>query len=215
MASKKNHKRELLVAGYVRNVETIHKIKSVPIEINDIIYLYQRLLDVWNKKYSNEGVVIDESTGIMSVNSEEDVTAYGSIIVSKDVFKWRIKLVSVGENDIVTPSFIGIIENEEALLMRYQDRFHWDRNGCQLCGGSGSLYSSMPGILKPLHGNYQCRWKKQDDILEMTLDLNEHTLSYKVNDTDFGVAFKNIRQNEYRLAWSTFDAKGAIFMLMD
>ena len=53
---KKNYRRELLVAGYVRDMKTIHKIKNVPSEINDIIYSYQRLLDVWNKKYSNKSV---------------------------------------------------------------------------------------------------------------------------------------------------------------
>ena len=40
-------------------------------------------------------------------------------------------------------------------------------------------------------------WCKDGDVLEMTLDLDQATLSFKVNDEDFGAVFKNIKKRSY------------------
>ena len=38
------------------------------------------------------------------------------------------------------------------------------------------------------------------DVVQMTLDLDECTLSFKVNDIDYGVAFDSIEKTNYRAA---------------
>ena len=212
MATSKNRRRELLVAGYVRNLETLLTI-NVPIEITDIIYLYQRLLDTWNRKYSHKDITIDENAGIMKINVAEHVTAYGTLVVSKGVFKWKIKILSTDEGTNA-PSWIGIVEDDESLLQRYYNNSNWDHNGCQLCGGSGSLYSKQVGIIKNAM-NYNCRWSEQGDVLEMTLDLDQQKLSFVVNGEDFGVRFENVKLSKYRIAWTSFCAKNAEFMFLD
>ena len=43
----------------------------------------------------------------------------------------------------------------------------------------------------------------------MMLDLDKLTLSFKVNDAVYGIAYNNIKQAKYRAAvwfWSEFDA---------
>ena len=44
--SKKDNRQELLVAGYIRNVEKSYQM-NIPGDITDIIYLYQRIYDEW------------------------------------------------------------------------------------------------------------------------------------------------------------------------
>ena len=124
-----------------------------------------RLLDTWNRKYSHKDITIDENAGIMRVNVAEHVTAYGTLVVSQGVFKWKIKILSTdyGTN---APSWIGIVEDDESLLQQYYNNSHWDNNGCQLCGGSGSLYSKQPGIIKNVM-NHRCSWSERGDVLEL------------------------------------------------
>ena len=62
--------------------------------------------------------------------------------------------------------------------------------------------------------NYECRWSNKDEILVVILDLNEKTLSFKVNDKDVGVALKNIKPANYRLAFSKLECKGSEFVLL-
>ena len=131
---------------------------------------------------------------------------------------WKIKILSVANNseDGDIASWVGIVVDDEELLEKYQDNFNWSRNGCQLCAGSGALYSSMEGISKSrMLNGYIHKWTKKSDILEMKLDLNQQTLSYKVNDTDIGAAFTNLKQTAYRLAWSTYIGEESAFMITD
>ena len=37
------------------------------------------------------------------------------------------------------------------------------------------------------------------DVIEMILDLTQLTLSFKINDIDYGVAYENIIKDKYRL----------------
>ena len=46
--------------------------------------------------------------------------------------------------------------------------------------------------------SYGCECN-ENDIIEMTLDCNQWTLSYKINDKDFGKAF-DVKPNKYRAA---------------
>ena len=51
---------------------------------------------------------------------------------------------------------------------------------------------------------------KTGDVIDMILDLNTYTLSYKCNEQDLGVAFKNIEETTYRAAVGYFHGKDAI-----
>ena len=59
---------------------------------------------------------------------------------------------------------------------------------------------------KPKKG--ECGWHGRDygekckdgDIIKMTLNMNELTLSYQVNDKDLGNAYENIENTAYRAA---------------
>ena len=209
--SKRCTKKELLVAGYVREIENHYKIRNIPTEIKDMIYLYQQFHDIWSEKYSHKDIIIDRKKGTFKVTSKYDITVYGSQVVSSGTSTWKIKILWTPQSEL--ESWIGIIEDKSAeILAKYANDFAWDRFGYQLSCFNGLLYSGMEKVRSPSYG---CEWKRQGDIMEMTLDLNEGTLKFKVNDRDFGVAFKNIKQSRYRLALSTYDAEEAEFMMFD
>ena len=47
---------------------------------------------------------------------------------------------------------------------------------------------------------YKC---KNGDLIEMIVDMDKLSISYKVNDKDFGVAFEEIDETEYRAGITT------------
>ena len=201
----------LLTWGYVRNIEIIHKALNIPTPINDIIYLYLRMYDEWSEQYKSKDISIDDKTSIITFDSDDDSTIYGTQIIKDGIFKWRLKLISFRSTSQASP-YVGIIENNPNYLKMYSDDNNWDDYGYQLCGGSGRLYEY--GFTNPDRWSTRSKWRKDGDVLEMTLDLNEHTLSFKVNDTDFGALFSNVKDKEYRLSLSLLRSEGSQLRLI-
>ena len=199
------------MAGYVKVAE-MYKIKNV-IEINDIIYL-SRLCDEWTDKYKTKNVlVVKKMQRLLSI--PQRMQKIGIYIVSEGLFRWKVKMVSFTFNSHGGPPFIGIIEDKEDFLEElFEDgeQSWWDDHGYEFCARTGSLFGDTDCHVTSM---YQCRWMNDGDVLEMTLNLDERTLGFTVNNKDFGVAFSNIKQAKYRLAFSTFKSKESQFMLLD
>ena len=209
-------RRQLLVCGFVKRIEQKFKIMNVPKEIHDIIYLYQKFYDEWSRKYSHHDIEINQKEGMITVNTPNDASAYGTTIVSEGIFIWRVKIVLFDYDVYGGIPYIGIIKNDQygndeemRAIVLQSDGIDWDKYGCQYCGGSGGLFAENAESV--IHN--PCKWRMEGDILEMTLDLNEKTLSFKVNNDDFG-EFKNIEQGEYRLAFSVYKSSGSQFVLL-
>ena len=209
MATVKDEKGELLVAGYVRNIEKVYKILNIPIEINDIIYLYQRLYDEWNKEYSSKKLIIDETGCMITFNTSARAIAVGSHIVENGTCIWRIKMKSFtyDPKSDGSPPYVGIIEHVEEIgnFRRWSKSIEYE-----LCGKSGRLLHSH----KIIKNKSDCRWNKEGDILEITLDLQEQTLSFKVGDVDYGVLFSNVRRTKWRLALGGYRCENSQFLLL-
>ena len=215
MATVKDERGELLVAGYVRNIEKVYKILNIPIEINDIIYLYQRLYDEWSREYASEKITIDETGSIVKINrtGHATVPAFGSHIVTQDAFKWRIKMkvFTYDKNKDGSPPYIGIVEDVKELKESINSKkmSTWTKFAYLLCGKTGRvIFHHAIGI-----DDCGCRWNKKDDILEMTLDLNKQTLSFKVNDKN-GAIVKNVKKAKYRLVLGCYKSEGSEFVLL-
>ena len=141
--------------------------------------MYQRLVVLWSKRYSNKQFTIDESSRIITVNCTGYITAFGSISISSGIFRWKIKILSGMKRDDdgieCAPSWIGIVEDKEELLKEYADYFNWHGHGYQLCGVSGVQYTKMQGVRDNTLIK-KCNWKIKGDVLEMTLNLHHHTM---------------------------------------
>ena len=202
MSTGTRQNQELLVWGYVRENERAYKIRNMPLDINKVIYLYLKLCDEWNVQHSSQNMKIDKTRSIIHVKTSY-ATAYGDTVVSQGKFVWRLQISSPNDDDTETfeSPYIGIIEDKRLLLKKYRDSAKWDMHGYQLlAGGDGSIYTRMTHSKNDKTRKYQCVWMEEGDILEMTLDLNHRTLSFKVNDKDFGIGVSDIKQTKYRLA---------------
>eukprot|EP01084_Bolivina_argentea_P250933 420637_1 len=212
------NKDELLVVGFIKEIEKMYKIQ-VPNVVKDIIYKYQRLIyDKWNKKYSYQSIEIDATESMITFTEYACAhgTAYGSEVIDDGIFEWKIKIMSMSQFAAYSWFAIGIIEDNEDVMEKHKEDLDWDEseNGYQLLldGIRGFLYTM--NISAKQTPNYQCKWLKENDILEMTLNWNRKTLSFKLNGKDHGIAFRNISQIKYRFVLSVVDLMRAQFALV-
>ena len=191
-ADGKRIKTDILVAGYVRNIGKSCRL-LIPDDINKICFKFWLITvcDEWDKKLSSNRVEIDGQI----IKSNEDysfASIYGCLGVSKGSYEWQIKLLSD-----ISWFCIGIIEDNEEIMTKYVHGCEWVvDNGCCI-NEMGHFYF---GATTPKIDKYMDSLKKAGAVVTMTLDMNKHTLSYKVNDKDYGIATDKLNKSKYRLA---------------
>ena len=196
MSTEQVTKMELLVCGFIHDIHKKHKSLNVPLDINNIIYLYVKFCDEWSREYTNNDINIDAITNEIKSNSKGMMTAFGSQTVQNGVYKWQIKLLSLTSKKHYYP-YVGIIKSDEEHLRKYVDNGLWEPVGYQFCGANGARFAANIT-------NYSCMclWRKPNDVLEIMLDLDAGTMRLMVNGNDYGIAFENIEPGRYRLALS-------------
>eukprot|EP01084_Bolivina_argentea_P227005 383392_1 len=218
MADTYEMRQLLLVAGYVRNIELTHNLSNIPREINNIIYIYQRLCDIWSEEYSSSWVEIDSTKSKIKFETSSDATAFGKTVVTEGIFVWRVQIISIKFGVWQAPPYVGIVEATEQNLYSFQNSSSFEDAGYQLCGGSNTLCGMNENPLNKFRTDitvdYSCYWNKPNDILEIVLNLNERTLGFIVNGIDYGVAFRNIKQTNYCLALSYAGCAGSEFLFL-
>ena len=209
--ANKGDVQELLVAGYVREMEKIYDITNIPVDIIDIIYLYQQVCDKWSKKYSHHDIIIDDIDNTITFDADHTATAFGTRLVDTGVYKWMIKRLTKESTYYKTYPYIGIIKDNQENLDKYIDSSSWEYVGYQYCAGSGYIC----GINRmPFEFNFEWNEYKLNDKLEIILDLNQQTLAFSLNGKDAVVAFENIEKAKYRLVLSSYNDHEAQFQLL-
>merc|ERR1712154_418099 len=95
-------------------------------------------------------------------------------------------------------------------LKEYVSDTQWYPAGYSLDGWHGQCRTG-DGVRNDLPN---CKWKNGGDIMEITLDLNECKLRYRVINTGQSVCI-NVRKLNYRLAFGAEDdCDGARFRLI-
>ena len=231
MATKLQERRKLLVWGYIRNIVTAYKSLNVPLDIYNVMYLFSRLNDIWSKEYSHKDLIIDQDGTYLKFVADSTQTAFGTNVVKKGIFSWKLQIISKKEINNVYGPCIGIVEDDELLnedtLRDYQSDDEWCQIGCQLEAGISKLQypwltfdeteskEKTWNYVKANHALYNdCIWNKPNDILEIVLNLDERTLRFILNDKDYGIAYREIKQASYRLALTVEGAIGAEFALL-
>ena len=158
------HVHHLLVWGYIRNIQKMYGDLETSLEINDIIYLYQRLYDEWDEKCKSSDI---------SINADKSwINVCGTASVTDGIFKWKIKIISFPELIFPDQPYVGIIIDNEQNLICHSNDVDFDYGGYLICGGDGDFYSM--GAYKDALEN--CKWQKSGDILEMISDSEAGTL---------------------------------------
>ena len=193
-------KTDILVAGYMREAGDECKL-LIPNDINKVCFEYWliSICDEWDKELSSDNVKYDEQTFTKQSNYGF-ASIYGCLGIDKGSHIWQIKVKS----DVKFLA-IGIIQDDEQILNEYKHgcKYVID-NGCCLEVTQGKFYHGTTSAERALVYCQDKLTPLQGTIFTMTLDMDTHTLSYKINDKDYGVATDKLDKSKYRLVVTLF-----------
>ena len=124
-------------------------------------------------------------------------------VVNQGVHKWKFKLIAI-QNYAVT---IGVWKGDKTDNTHRISADAFSQSRCYAYIVNHCICT--PGDSSGRRYGYGTKNCQSGDQIEMILDLNKHQLSYSVNDTALGIAFKDIQQTCYRAVlsiWKTGDA---------
>ena len=197
----------ILVSGYIREFNNVHKDITIPPEIVHLCFEFWIIdaCDAWDKSVSNPKATIDGQSATFNIDGHYRCCIFGTQIIESGLYEWRIKF----KTDMNRLS-VGLIKNRDALLKRNQTSFAYGMNGdgCFLYYTGKFFYSKHS--IDDISG-YCNKFGKKDTIIIMTLDMDKQSVRYKINDTDYGyIDAKCVKkEQQYRLA-VTLDTAGKI-----
>ncbi|KAJ3426035.1 spry domain containing socs box protein [Anaeramoeba flamelloides] len=144
-------------------------------------------LDVQSKFGTLE--LTNDNKTIKSLQQDEFKSIKGNKILKKGKHIYKIQIDSIHSNGfnstmigVVAPEITGIgYMNKQGWSFYCFNGHKWNENKHQVYGTK----------------------VKKNDIITMTVDMDKHTLSYKLNEKDFGIAFENL-PNELKLCLDLF-----------
>ena len=193
-----------------------------------IIYIclafYYELAE-WDIKYKSKGLQI-KNTIITTTSYSYQTACLSTICNGQYNYYWKFMIEQTIDKVHTDPwnNLFGIwkINKQITNINELTDACFTDENG------SGYAFISSVAKLTDasVEGDYCINGETDGeltkyaqpcvagDIIEMYLDLKQLTLSYKINGKDYGIAFKDIEQTEYRAAiW--VGGEGSAIKLLD
>ena len=164
---------------------------NIPEIVINICLLYFHIAeDKWDQDSIGDNININGNR--IDKNDVGYQTAYLHNIVSFGVHSWRFKINTIG----YYKTLLGILKKSRSSLQLNSPFTSRMDAGYAYILGSGSI--TDPHTIYSAHARYpQCY---SGDIIEMILDFNDLSLSYKINGIDQGKVFQNIQHTEYRAA---------------
>ena len=183
-------KTDILVSGYIKELTKEYEL-LIPSPIIDICFLFWfiKVCDEWDKEASADSIEID---GQMVHSTEGGMRSlYGCQSISKGTHSWQIKFITK-----VEWICIGIIEDKPEILQKYRYHdisYYVSDYGCYVYN-VGNFWAK-----KGINFTYCDQFGAKGTVITMTLDMDQHTLSYKINDKDYGIATDKLAKDKYRL----------------
>ena len=187
---------DILVCGYSRQAADEYNM-TIPKEIIRLCFIFWFIpvCDEWSKELSYSGYDIDGANAKLDTSDNEDglLTLFGIHRITKGIFEWKIKFKS--NIDWIC---IGVIVDDAKALEENKKNnnygFHQDM-GCFLLNLNGKMYYGGTR-----YAQYAKPFEMKDTVITMTLNMDKHSISYKIDDKDYGVGFRGLRKDKYRLA---------------
>ena len=193
--SRRKIDAHILIEGYIRQEAAQCFTLWIPSEIKKLCFDYYNIpvCDTWNKKYTNPGLDINNHALKKKPGIFGYFSAFGDKIISSgQIYTWR--LLITGEVPWIR---VGVIKDDDTVLKENVDEcdYDWDDKGCFL-KEDGHFFCNF------------CRYIYSDSIVGddvvilmlITLDMNQHTINYIINDKDYGIACDELKGDKYRLA---------------
>lgn len=195
----------LCVDGYIREMETRFFgndansfYDKIPLDINSLCIAYYHI----QKDRFDPALHVNDSRITDDTILEVDYAKYGvavisgflSNIVSKGIHHWQFRIKN---HKYSSNCYIGIFKTKydpHGLQHEYLTMVHSSRAIYAINGRFGELRGDINNALQ---NEKYCSVFKNNDIIDMYLDLNKYELRYSVNDQDCGKAM-DVEQTTYR-----------------
>lgn len=202
LLTKIDIKDVLLTFGFVKENCSL----GIPSEIINYCVVYGFLkINQWFKGGTNW--TINESKYIATeIASGEGrySTIYGKNLISEGKHEWKVKIIEPDLTQTMSSMMIGI-----ASSMHQVNSHFWGGNGHAAINGAKNYaylsYASKMDHTMSYPIDYPSNNKQhfgKGDIIIVHLDLDERTIGFSRNGKYLGIAFENIEQASYRLAFS-------------
>ena len=177
---------------------------NVPeIVLNICLMFYHLDMDEWDTNAIARGIECDGNTITKSIADYSERSAYLTNLVSAGIHIWKFRINNIAERSLTT---IGLWDTSSGQLAPNRDFVADDR-------GYGYVLTQGWKVIGPFAlTRYGGKCRKGDEI-EMIVNFNALSLSYKVNDVDQGEAFKIDRRTKYRGACSLHHVEDSIELL--
>ena len=185
--------RQLAVYGYIREYEQVNQV-NIPEGIIFVLILFYGDSDRWDPKYISQYMKLSDRT--LTQVEYGMGSSYGQRVVDSGIFKWRLRIDQCTNDGFM----LGIrrVKGDEADL---PTKYWFTKGGF----GNGYAFRSIVDEHARLTNDRGFALGRQygsnspnGAIIEMMLDLDNLTLSYIINDVDYGKAF-DIAKGKYRL----------------
>ena len=197
-----------IVNGYINETQnsfpTDNIYYTIPTLVIHWILLYFHALECFDPDNHCKNVTLSDDNTVLTKEKQCRSLSYLSMEVSKGIHVWTFKILNNYYNYSIE---FGIWKTKfpvNTLSLLYDCN-----KGAQYGWRSTSRYLTQ-GDTDRKDIKYTDRICKTGDIIDMILNLNEYTLSYKCNGDDYGIAFKDIELTTYRAVVGFFHQKDSI-----
>lgn len=185
---------DILITGFIHDTTNNNDI-IIPNEIIGIIFAFWFIdtCDKWDKSLCHETVNI--AGQCVKLKKDNMCSIFGTKSVEKDVFEWRLRYKTRVRCEI------GIIEDDIEILTTYQTSsgYMYTSNGLALMVHAGRL---SLGTLFDIDRRYSDPTVAKGTLITLTLNMNDKTVAFKINDKQYGTKKIFYPKNKYRLAVS-------------
>ena len=207
----KRIKTDILVSGWIRNIKRRNKV-SMPRDIIELCFKFWfiDICDEWDKKYIDESDVTLQGQCITmkdtwNPESGAQRSFYGCYSVEEGVYEWIIRF-----NTEMSWICIGIIEDDQELLKKHAK----EGNRYKDTGRGWFLREDGVFCCNQAEYNTLCEsFQAKGSIVSTRVDMNAHELSYKINEQDWKIATKQLKQVKYRFVVTMVDKGTQIELL--
>ena len=191
------------VYGYVKSIQALLPTDNVYYTISALIIhwilLYYHEKEQFDAKYCNPSIMLTDNNKCASMThlKAKSPSSFHKMMMLKNVMtsgvhEWKFKRV---ETDIYIACF-GVYKcnhlSKVDLTKDVRDKYYKGRLYALSTDGHRTYGDTRS--TKYIGGNLG----RNNDICQMTLDLNQRELRYKFNSDDLGVVFKKIEQTQYK-----------------
>ena len=187
-------KRKITVYGFIRQME---KLLQIPTGIIDLcIIFYGNGGDQWDPTLiSAKDVKLDQEKQIVTTLTNSSTNVYMKRIIESGHHEWKLKVKF--HDSVYSELMIGLWRIKKNKTPPVSDDYY--TNGTQ--AGYG-YHCSSKNLIDPELGCgiiKEYGIKVTDSIIDMIVDFDDLSLSFKIDGIDYGKAF-DITQDKYRVA---------------